>query len=374
MKSIKTSISSRLAALITGAALFGLISQSALAANTASNTTISNSATVNYSVGATAQPAITSAAAQFVVDNKVDVTVTKTADASVIPGTTKQALAFDVLNAGNTTQRYALSAVAGASTLTNPIASTSIYLDVNNDKAWDAGDTLYVDAGTFLDVPAGNTLHVLIVADIPSPETNGQTAVYSLLATTVDAGLLTVTAAGGANGAMTVEAAFADIAGTADVANDGKHSASATYTISAALLTVTKTAAVYSDPVNGVSATAKAIPGAVVTYSILIANAAGGATATSVSISDDLATEIGLGHLAYATQFTDAANACGAGQGIVVAGGGEIAGGVCKTNALDVEATTSADFNATAVNKVTVTGLSIAGGTSATIKFQVVVQ
>jgi hypothetical protein len=55
----------------------------------------------------------------------------------------------------------------------------------------------------------------------------------------------------------------------------------------------------------------------------------------------------------------------------VVAGGGEIAGGVCKTNAADAEVTTNADFTANVVN---VTGMSIAGGTSATIKFQVVVQ
>ena len=373
MKSIKTSISTRLAALLAGAALFGLVSQNALALGTASGTTISNSATVNYSVGATSQPAIT-AAAQFVVDNKVIVTVANVTNATVIPGTTKQAVAFSVTNTGNTAQRYALSAVAGASTLTTAPTNVSIYRDNGTTAGvWDAGDTLYVDASTFGDVPAGGSLNVLIVADFNTPDTNGQTAVYNLLATTFDAGTTTQTTAGGANGAMTVEVAFADIAGSAagDGANDGMHSASATYTISSASLTVTKTATVYSDPVNGVSASAKAIPGAIVTYTITIANGVGGATATSVSIADSLNAEIVATHLAFATQFTDATNTCAAGEGIVVAGGGEIAGGVCKTNAVDVQAITNADFTANVVN---VSGMSIAGGTSATVKFQAVVQ
>ena len=378
MKSINTSLSSKLVALLAGVALFGLATQSAMAAGTLSGTTINNQATLNYSVGTTAQTAI-NAAVGFVVDNKVNLTVAMVADnASTIPNLNNQAVAFSVTNNGNTPQRYALSAVVGASTLTTALTNVRIYRDNGSTPGvWDATDTLYVDAGTFLDVAPDTGLNVLIVADVPASETNGQTVVYSLLATTVNAGTTTTTTATAGANTAGVDVVFADpmsgIAGDSGVARDGQHAASATYTIATAALTVTKTATVYSDPFTGVSVNAKAIPGAVITYTITVANAAGGATATSVSIADSLNAEITSvpPHLAFATQFTDATNACAAGQGVVVAGGGEIAGGVCKTNAVDVQAITNADFTANVVN---VSGLSIAGGTTATIKFQVVVQ
>ena len=378
MKSINTSLSSKLVALLAGVALFGLATQSAMAAGTLSGTTINNQATLNYSVGTTAQTAI-NAAVGFVVDNKVNLTVAMVADnASTIPNLNNQAVAFSVTNNGNTPQRYALSAVVGASTLTTALTNVRIYRDNGSTPGvWDATDTLYVDAGTFLDVAPDASLSVLIVADVPAAETNGQTVVYSLLATTVNAGTTTPTSATAGVNTAGVDVVFADpmsgIAGDSGVARDGQHAASATYTIATAALTVTKTATVYSDPFTGVSVNAKAIPGAVITYTITVANAAGGATATSVSIADSLNAEITSvpPHLAFATQFTDATNACAAGQGVVVAGGGEIAGGVCKTNAVDAQLITNADFTANVVN---VSGLSIAGGTTATIKFQVVVQ
>jgi len=374
----KTNSPPRLLALLCGAALLGLVSQSAMAAGTLSGTTIANQATLNYTVGTTAQSAI-NASVNFVVDNKVNLTVAMASNnANTIPNLNNQAVAFTVTNNGNTPQRYALSAVAGASTLFTPLTNVRIYRDNGSTPGvWDATDTLYVDAGTFLDVAPDTGLNVLIVADVPASETNGQTVVYSLLATTVNAGTTTTTTATAGPNTAGVDVVFADpmsgIAGDSGVARDGQHAASATYTIATAALTVTKTATVYSDPFTGVSVNAKAIPGAVITYTITVANAAGGATATSVSIADSLNAEITSvpPHLAFATQFTDATNACAAGQGVVVAGGGEIAGGVCKTNAVDAQLITNADFTANVVN---VSGLSIAGGTTATIKFQVVVQ
>jgi len=374
----KTKSPPRLLALLFGAALLGLVSQSAMAAGTLSGTTIANQATLNYTVGTTAQSAI-NASVNFVVDNKVNLTVAMASNnATTTPNLNNQAVAFTVTNNGNTPQRYALSAVAGASSLFTPLTNVRIYRDNGSTPGvWDATDTLYVDAGTFLDVAPDTGLNVLIVADVPASETNGQTVVYSLLATTVNAGTTTVTSATAGPNTAGVDVVFADpmsgIAGDSAVARDGQHAASATFTIATAALTVTKTATVYSDPFTGVSVNAKAIPGAVITYTITVANGVGGATATSVSIADSLNAEITSvpPHLAFATQFTDGTNACAAGQGIVVAGGGEIAGGVCKTNAVDVQAITNADFTANVVN---VSGLSIAGGTTATIKFQVVVQ
>lgn len=154
MKKHNTSSPPRLVALLAGAALLGLVSQSALAEGTLSNTTISNQATVNYSVGVTTQPAINSNTVVFVVDNKVNLTVAKVADnAATTPGLTNQVVAFTVTNNGNTAQRYALSAVQTSSGLTNPLTNVRIYLDDGaTPGAWDASDTQYVDAGTFANV------------------------------------------------------------------------------------------------------------------------------------------------------------------------------------------------------------------------------
>ena len=74
-------------ALLTLTSLGAL--QNAYAVGTTAGTSISNTATVNYSVGGVAQTAISSAPVSFVVDNRVDLTVTTTNAAPVIanPGT-----------------------------------------------------------------------------------------------------------------------------------------------------------------------------------------------------------------------------------------------------------------------------------------------
>lgn len=329
-RNYRTSSPTRLAALLAGAALFGLVSQSALAAGTASGTTINNLAKLSYSVGGTAQNEICSSPTgngtgnggtsgttcvsgtngatntSFVVDNKVNLTVAKVSDLTTVPGTTSQALAFTVTNNGNTTQRYKLSAVAGAATIST-MSNVKIYLDVNGNGAWDAGDTLYVDASTFGNVAADGSLKILIVADTPVTATNGQTAVFNLEAQTVDAGSTTVTTQTAGGNTAGVDVVFADIAtsGTdaGDVARDGKHSANATYTVGTSVLSVTKTVTVLCDPFNG-NTNPKNIPGAIVQYAITITNAVGGTTATLSTVADALA-----GALSFDTKLISGAGA-----------------------------------------------------------------
>jgi uncharacterized repeat protein (TIGR01451 family) len=88
-----------------------------------------------------------------------------------------------------------------------------------------------------------------------------------------------------------MDTVLADAAGSDDAVTDGKHSARDDYTVSAPVLTVSKLSRVISDPINGVSANAKAIPGAVVEYCIVVANAGSGAAADSVIITDSLPTQ-----------------------------------------------------------------------------------
>jgi uncharacterized repeat protein (TIGR01451 family) len=130
-------------------------------------------------------------------------------------------------------------------------------------------------------------------------------------------------------------------------------------------LMVVKSAVVWSDPVSGTSVTAspRTIPGAVMTYTITVTNS-DPLTADNVTITDSLAAEIAAGHLAFNTRYVDSVYNCPIGSGIVV-------NGVCNTNASDAD---SANWSVSTPNAVTVAGLSIPSGASATIKFQAVVQ
>jgi hypothetical protein len=354
--------------LLVIAAMAIAVPRAAEAAGTASGTAIGNSATVNYQVSGVPQTAIsTGPSATFVVDNKVNLTVTKLADSTVVPASADQVLSFSVVNNGNTSQSYALSVVSRG-TDSFDMNNVRIYRDDNANNAYDAGtDTLYVSATTFGSIAADGTLRVLIVADTPAGQTNGQTAVYDLVATTTDAGTTTETTATTGPNTAGVDVVFADAAGSdaGDVARDGKHSAFGTYTVSAAAVTVTKTSAVYSDPFN-ITTNPKMIPGAVITYTVTVSNAAGGSNATSVAITDSLNAEIVAGRLAFATQFNDGVNSCDADYGIVVVGDPT----PCKTNTNDGD---GADWNITAGNTVTVTGLTVNAGSSKTIKFQVII-
>jgi hypothetical protein len=279
-----------LTSLLAGTIFLGGVPQTSMAAGTASGTTISNTATLGYSLGGVAQTNITSAAATFVVDNKVNLTVAKVADLAATPGATKQALAYTVTNTGNTSQRYALTAVAGAATIAS-MSNVAIYLDVNGNGLWDAGDTLYVNASTFGDVAADASLKILIVADTPLGATNAQTAIYNLVAQTVDAGTTTVTVDLHAANTGGVDVVFADAAGSAgagtDTVTDGKHSALATYTVATAALTVSKSALLLCDQFNGI-VNPKNIPGSMTQWTLTIANGAAAAAATLTSISDVL--------------------------------------------------------------------------------------
>lgn len=261
--------------------------QSAYALGTPSGTAITNTATATYDDGGTPVTK-TASAPTVVVDNKVNLTVTKNADVTVLPGSTDQALVFVVKNEGNTTQRYALTPTNSAGIVMDNVR---IYLDNGTDPGvWDGGDTLYVDASTFGDLLADATLSVLIVADTPAGASSGETADYQLIATTVDAGTTTVTLPTvGANTAG-VDVVFTDIAGSAagDGDRDGKHSATGTYSVNLLSLILNKSVTVVWDP-NNLFVNPKAIPGARLTYTIT-ASVAGAGIAATVVITDPIPT------------------------------------------------------------------------------------
>jgi hypothetical protein len=308
MKTQTKSLPSRLAVLMVGAVMFGLASQSAMAApiGTPSGTSIANIATLSYSVGSTAQANIgssptgnTSGAGTpttFLVDNKVNLTVVNSgAVTTVVAGQAVATTTFTVNNLGNTSQDFLL-AVANLTTSTaNPYAAPAVtdnfdgtgcsVTNVAGAGTYTAGDT-HINA-----LASGSTATVTVTCAIPAAQANSSLAVVSLTATArTDDGANTMGGAltngsGSANTAG-VDIVFADGAGSDDAANAGNYSDRSAYYVQTATLSVTKTVAPLCDPVTG-STNPHNIPGGMVRWTITIANT-GSASATLATIADAL--------------------------------------------------------------------------------------
>lgn len=380
--------------------VFGL-SQTAMAAGTASGTNVENKADVNFSVGGVPQTEVESApggnstpgdgngtATDFVVDNKVDVLVSVVDVASTKAGLseTDSITTFNVKNEGNATQDYSLAVANRSGGTADPHGGSNDNFDYINTcdtyvedgttpGSYQAGE----DTATFIDgLAADADVDVYVLCDMPTAGLDGEIGVITLTATTRDAS--------GSPGAITTETAGPDNEDSVDVVfdddqtagpagtdgdDDGTDSDSSSYKLDTVSLTVTKTSTVYSDPVNGTS-NPKRIPGAVVTYLITIVN--NGAQAASVlSIDDDLDTlysEIG-NTIEFKAQFDDGtALGCAGTEGIAIDNDTGSFG--CQSNADDGD---FGDWNDTTANTVHAEGLSAsASGGTVRLKYQVTIK
>ncbi len=260
--------------------------QSALAATgeTTAGTDISNTATVNYTVGTVPQTAINSTPVTFKVDKKVDLTVANGAGVDTVPGATNVGLPFTVSNTGNDTDSFTLTP-ANATGDSFDTSAFAVYLDVGVVGTYEPGiDTL---VGAPVSMARDTTINVLIVSTIPGTALNGNTANMTLTATT------TSTATAGAETPTVVDVVFAD------AGRNGTEVDTNTYTIATATLTVTKTATVLADPINcpgGVGTCGanlpKAIPGATVEYTITVSNSSTTVAASLVQVTDAFTTVV----------------------------------------------------------------------------------
>lgn len=287
------------------------------ALGTPSGTVVTTTATASYQIGGVSQTPV-SAAAAFTVDTKVNLLVTRLADATVAPGAADQALVFTVTNLGNAPQRYDLSVV---SRLTDSfdMNNVRIYRDDNASGILDGGDTLYAGPATVGDIAADGVLRLMVVADTPAAASGGAAAVCDLLAATVvSGGTATVVQTAGPDTAG-VDVVFADPAGSAagDVGRDGRHSAFGTYTVSIVAVTVGKTVAVI-DQFGG----SNAVAGATLRYTITV-TVGGAGTANSVVIRDAVplnTTYLAGTLLLNGAPITDAADADAGDAGISTPG------------------------------------------------------
>jgi len=282
----------------------------------------------------------------FIEDRVINFTVAEVgaATSTVIASTTAQVQTFTVTNNGNAPQDFLLAALQQADGTVDPFSATvdnfaptnvSVFVETVNG-GYDAVD----DVNIMIDeLAAGASVTVYIVADIPAVA-DGSLAVMTLVAQVAEGGLAAVdpTAAGNAgaaimsdnngnvspvgtfdNGVTTtvavagattgddpaaMDTVFNDPAGataidedstgtdTQDVAQNGQHSDSDSYTVQAATLSVSKNAVILWDPVNG-STSPKAIPGAYMTYTLVVSNG-GAASGDLTSLGDTLSASLAL--------------------------------------------------------------------------------
>lgn len=256
----------------------------AMAAGTAAGTLISNTASVDFQVGGVPQATVTSVAATFNVDRKVDLTVTAGAGAPAFANQTSAPMVFTVTNTGNDAFYYQLS--AAENTDTNAILSltTDIWLDADASGTVTAGDTLYVNETTFGTFSANESFQIVVTGDISSGALDTQSASVDFTAKTFTAlGVEAVSGGGAGTGAAIVLADLSATAGPTDYDGDG--TATNTYTVQGATLSISKSQTLISDGAGG---TAGFIPGATVEYSIAIEQTGGASTPTAVTMTDTL--------------------------------------------------------------------------------------
>lgn len=364
-RTTRSSPPNRLAAVLAAGLLFGL-AQNAAAAGTAAGTTISNSATLAYDVSGVPQTSITSTAATFVVDEKVNLTVAGGSNTNVVPGATAQVTTFTLTNNANSTLDFSLASNQVAAGDQFDATACAAYVESGATVGYQAVQ----DTALFVDeLAADATATVHVVCNIPATVVNTNTALVGLTATalgdftgangvyaaTPGAQGAAITATAGADTAGAVDIVFADVAGTeaGDAARDARHSARDTYTVVTAALTVTKTATLLCDPFNGVT-NPKNIPGAITQWSIAIQNN-GAAAATLTTVTDTLAAS--LAHDANLVVPADAAT-CSSASGAPASAansGFKVTASAARTIGANLNATTAYFTTNTA------DGLDIAG-------------
>lgn len=257
------------------------LSGTAFAQNTASGTSVVNTATVNYTVSSIAQTPVT-ASASFLVDTVINLNVTGGTTVNVTPGQANAVTVFTVTNTSNITSNFSLAATNQSGDqfeMNQPPATGTpgllFFVDSNGNGTYEAG----TDTATSITGLARNaSATVFVLGDVPATAANTDTAVVRLTATAIDP---STSAAWAATGVGVVD----DATTVQIVVRNLTAFAQDTYVVSSAALAVSKTSTVISDPFNGVSVNAKSIPGAVVEYAIAVANS-GAQPATLNSIGD----------------------------------------------------------------------------------------
>jgi len=260
--------------LVTAGVAALLCARQGFAAGTAAGTAITNTAQVNYTVGASTATATSNTTTTTVLQILDVVETVQTPSVAVTPGDLKKPLTFRITNTGNGPDTFVLtpsSTLAGDNFDPVLVAPSSIYFDTDNSGDYSAGDVAYV-AGADLTLAANATVTVFVLNNIPTGLNNADEGRSQIGATRKGgAGTAGQTIVGGGVGG--IDAVFGSSGDTAT--QFGKYVVANNVTMSAVK---TQT---FSDLLGGT----RPLPGATITYSVAI-TPGGTGTATAATFND----------------------------------------------------------------------------------------
>jgi uncharacterized repeat protein (TIGR01451 family) len=344
-------------------AALALAAHQATAAGTDPGVSVTNTATVNYSVSGTPQAAINSNTAEFLVDRRVDVSVDQVGSAltQVTPGQTGVFVEFIVTNLSNGLLDFNLAFaqltsadgdVRGAGTTDTDDDMTNVTIAVSSASDGvgtpGAGPDPVLGGPTLInDLAEDDSIRVRLYAETPAALANLDIANLRLDATAADPATGTNLVASVTWTPGSIDNVFAD------TDNDGIESQADGFQAVSASLAVNKAQAVISDPLSS----GFAIPGARVEYTITLDNSAGTVPATDIVITDDVDTDV-----------TFVADAYNGGAANIEFGGGAF----CLAEAGDANGD-GCTFDGTTLTIEEMSGapISVANGASLTVSFVV---
>ncbi|MCH5373300.1 MAG: DUF11 domain-containing protein, partial [Planctomycetes bacterium] len=281
----------RLGFLAKASVLVGLMvsGQQALAQDTQAGTTITNQATVSFSVNGISQADVPSNAYEFEVDRRVDfvVSVEDPTLETINPNQTGLELRFLVTNEINDTLDFSLASrvLAAAepfgasdeySATGEAMAAVTIEVAPGIVGSGSEDPVFGANNGSIDNLGPGESIRVSIFADAPPTLPDAAIPALELSATALlSDGSALSDDTGVADDPGLVQNVFVNATDVL-VEADG-------FSVASAAVSAVKSSEVISDPFG--SANPKAIPGAVVAYTIVVTNN-GSATATGISISD----------------------------------------------------------------------------------------
>lgn len=289
--------------LLSGAAALGTIATAHADTGTVAGTSISNTASVSYTVNGTAQ-STNSTTSTFVVDRKANfaVVLDQVGNTQVNLSAQNVALKFKVTNTTNGIQDFildpdqqslALGILPGTDNF--DISQMKAYVDANANGVYDPG----TDIAEYIDELAPDaSATVFLVGNVPSTATAALafTSLHVIIAAGGTSGTrgsaLVATDLNLANADNTIDIVFADNdsdgAFLGDALRNGQGRAYGAFEVGTrnVTLTVTKTARVLSDGVSLLLP--KALPGAEVEYCFVVHNATLLTPASNVTIADTI--------------------------------------------------------------------------------------
>jgi uncharacterized repeat protein (TIGR01451 family) len=248
------------------------------AAGTTAGTTISNTATANYTDPGNNAQTVTSNQVDILVDELLDVTVARAdpGTVTVFPGSTNQVLAFNVTNNGNGSEAFRLTSNATLGGDQFDPTTTSIVLDTNGNGVYDAGvDTVYTAGANDPVLAPDASIRVFVLSSIPAGASDAERGNLELTAQAV-----TGTGAPGTTFAGQGQGGGAAVVGATGADGSDQNG----YVIQNATVSFVKSATVV-DPFGG----SRSVPGSIITYT-LVATISGSGTLSNLAVSDPIPT------------------------------------------------------------------------------------